>query len=89
MYYLHLLVFNYMTNKTSTIDWIAIVLVILGGINWGIVGLFDFDIIAAIFGQFSGVTRVLYVIIGVGSLYMIATATKFGSMVRHEMSEQH
>ena len=60
----------------NVLDWIAAVLVIIGGLNWGLVGLFDFDVIATIFGAMSIVSRIIYVVVGVGALYMIATVSK-------------
>ena len=38
--------------KLNTLGWIALILVVIGGLNWGLVGLFSFDLVAAIFGCF-------------------------------------
>jgi uncharacterized membrane protein YuzA (DUF378 family) len=54
-----------------TIDYISMVLMIIGGINWGLVGLADFDLVAALFGEMSGLSRVIYVLVGLASLYGI------------------
>ena len=62
--------------KFSIIDWVAIILVIVGGLNWGLVGLFNFDLVAAIFGAMSAVSRVVYVLVGLSAVYMIFGATK-------------
>lgn len=43
-----------MINKLSTIDWIAVILVSIGGLNWGLVGAFEFDLVATIFGDLHG-----------------------------------
>ncbi len=55
---------------------IALILIIIGGINWGLVGVFDFNLVAAIFGKSSFIARVIYTIIGIAALwvmvYMIA-----------------
>lgn len=48
----------------------AIVLLIIGGLNWALVGLFGFDLIAAIFGQLSVVSRILYVLVGLSAIYV-------------------
>ena len=53
----------------STIDWIALVLVIIGGLNWGLVGLFGFDLVAKLFGEMSGLSRVVYVLVGLAAIY--------------------
>lgn len=64
-----------MENKTA-FDWIAMILVIVGGLNWGLYGLFSFDLVAAIFGELSMLSRVVYTLVGVSAGYMIYYATK-------------
>lgn len=51
-----------------TLANIAQILTVIGGINWGLVGLFNFDLVAAIFGNMSGFTRFIYVIVGIAAL---------------------
>jgi uncharacterized membrane protein YuzA (DUF378 family) len=51
--------------------WIATALVIIGALNWLLVGLFDFNIVAALFGDRSVLTRIVYVAVGLGGLYEI------------------
>lgn len=51
---------------------IATVLVIIGGINWGLVGAFEFNLVDAIFGDGSVGSRVVYVVVGVSALIAIA-----------------
>ncbi|HEY0337767.1 MAG TPA: DUF378 domain-containing protein [Burkholderiales bacterium] len=60
----------------NAIDWVALTLMIVGGINWGLVGLFDFNLVAAIFGDMTPLSRVVYVAVGLSALYSIYTATK-------------
>ncbi|NIP32517.1 DUF378 domain-containing protein [Candidatus Saccharibacteria bacterium] len=62
--------------KLNALDWIAIILVIVGGLNWGLVGIFDFDLVAAIFGDMSAISRVVYTLVGVSAIWMIYTASK-------------
>lgn len=50
---------------------IALVLLVVGGLNWAQVGLFDFDLVAALFGDMSVVSRVVYVVVGVAALYAL------------------
>ncbi|MFA7254222.1 MAG: DUF378 domain-containing protein [Patescibacteria group bacterium] len=64
-------------GKMNALDWIALVLVIVGGLNWGLVGFFDFDLVAAIFGEMSTVARIVYDLVGLSAIYMlVATFTK-------------
>jgi uncharacterized protein len=50
---------------------IAIILLIIGGLNWGLVGLFNFDLVATIFKAVSIVSRVIYVLVGLSAVYAI------------------
>lgn len=54
------------------LDTIALILVIIGGINWGLVGLFDFNLVSSLFGTFSAITRIIYCLVGIASLYSIS-----------------
>ncbi|KAM9863016.1 hypothetical protein ACI1US_01017 [Leucobacter sp. BZR 635] len=50
---------------------ISRVLVIIGGLNWGLVGLFDFNLVDSIFGAGSAASKVVYIIVGVAALVLI------------------
>lgn len=66
-----------MTSRPmSAIDWIAMVLLIVGGLNWGLVGLFQFDLVAAIFGEMSPLSRIVYIAVGLSALWSLYTAAK-------------
>ena len=56
-----------------TIDVIAAVLLVVGGLNWGLVAVANFDLVAAIFGAGSPLARVVYGLVGLSALYQIAT----------------
>ena len=58
-------------KQLSVIDWIAIVLAIIGAVNWGLVGLFSFDLVAAIFGNMSILSRIVYDLVGLAGIYLI------------------
>ena len=62
--------------KFNVIDWIVLVLVIVGGLNWGLVGIFDFDLVAAIFGVASALSKIIYTLVGISALYLIYLSTK-------------
>ena len=56
----------------KALDMITLILVIIGGLNWGLVGLFQFDLVAAIFGGVDRIiTRIIYVLVGLSALYQI------------------
>jgi uncharacterized membrane protein YuzA (DUF378 family) len=53
------------------------VLIIIGALNWGLVGFFKFDLVAAIFGEKSGISRLVYALVGLAAvLYIIVWAMK-------------
>jgi uncharacterized protein len=58
-------------RKLTVPDWIAFVLVIIGALNWGLVGLFTFDLVAAIFGVMSVFSRIVYVLVGAAAIYLL------------------
>ena len=60
----------------NALDWITLVLVIIGGLNWGLVGLFKFDLVAAVLGGIPILLTIVYVLIGLSALYMIYYAVK-------------
>jgi uncharacterized membrane protein YuzA (DUF378 family) len=58
-------------KKMNSVSWIAVILVIIGGLNWGLVGFFNFNLVAAIFGDMSALTRIIYALVGLAALYMV------------------
>jgi len=65
--------------RMNTLDWIAYALVIIGGLNWGLVGLFEYNLVDAIFGIGSTMSRIIYVLVGLAALYLIFTASKLNN----------
>lgn len=55
-----------------TLNAIVLTLVVVGAINWGLVGAFDFNLVSAIFGEASAIARIVYVLVGVAGLYALA-----------------
>ena len=58
------------------IDTIALILIIIGAVNWGLLGFFEFDLVASIFGDMSTFARIVYAIIGIAGLYSISFFAK-------------
>ncbi|MDD3925278.1 MAG: DUF378 domain-containing protein [bacterium] len=54
----------------STLDWTALVLLIIGGLNWGLIGAFGFNLVAAIFGDMTALSRIIYVLVGLSAIYI-------------------
>jgi uncharacterized membrane protein YuzA (DUF378 family) len=60
----------------KTLNLLTLILTIVGGLNWGLVGAADFDLVAAIFGEGSALSRAVYVLVGLSALYQILPLTK-------------
>ena len=58
------------------INWIALTLVIIGAINWLLVGIFEFNLVDTIFGSLSVLSRIIYIIVGIAGLWSIAFYSK-------------
>jgi uncharacterized membrane protein YuzA (DUF378 family) len=65
-------------GKLNIVDWIALILVIIGGLNWGLVGIFKFDLVAWIFGDMSVVARIVYILVGLAAIYTAVILASLG-----------
>ncbi|MGL5675696.1 MAG: DUF378 domain-containing protein [Cellulosilyticaceae bacterium] len=64
--------------QAKTFDYIALTLVIIGALNWGLIGFFQFDLVAALFGGMSSwISRVVYALVGIAGIYSL---TLFGRL---------
>ncbi|MDA3733676.1 DUF378 domain-containing protein [Niameybacter massiliensis] len=69
---------------TKALDYIALTLVIIGAINWGLIGFFQFDLVAMLFGGMaSWISRVIYAAVGIAGLYAL---TMFGKISNSRMN---
>ena len=59
-------------NEYKLVDYTSLTLVIIGAINWGLIGFFRFDLVAFIFGNMSWFSRIIYALVGLGGLYLIS-----------------
>jgi len=69
----------------KTTEIVATVLLVVGGLNWGLVGALDFDLVAALFGEMTAAARAVYVLVGVAAVYRGATllASRPARVVAH------
>ena len=54
--------------KLRGLDFVALVLIVIGGLNWGLVGLFNWNLVDAIFG-FGALARIVYILVGASAVY--------------------
>ncbi|MEG0296652.1 MAG: DUF378 domain-containing protein [Clostridium sp.] len=60
----------------KALDITALILVIIGAINWGLIGFFQFDLVASIFGDMTMFSRVIYSLVGISGLYSLTFFSK-------------
>lgn len=63
-------------NKLGIFEWVALVLVIVGGLNWGFVGVVNFNLVTTLFGEMSSLSRIVYALVGLSAVYLAVVAPK-------------
>lgn len=81
-----------MSHKVSILEWVAIALIVIGALNWGLVGIFGFNLVSAIFGDMSALSRIVYALVGISALlFLFWTVPKFSKscdyVATHQMKE--
>lgn len=62
----------------NALDWTALILVIIGGLNWGLIGLFKLDLVKSIFGDMTAISRIIYILVGLSAIYLAAISSALG-----------
>jgi len=57
----------------KTLHMVAVLLLVVGGINWGLVGLFDYNLVMALLGSYPAVEMLVYVLVGLSAVYVLVT----------------
>jgi uncharacterized protein len=57
----------------KVLHWLSFILVIVGALNWGLVGIWDFDLVAYLLGNYALVQQIVYILVGVAGLGMLLT----------------
>lgn len=61
------------------VDYTALTIIIVGAINWGLIGFFDFNLVNFIFGDLLWLSRIIYALVGIAGLYLITLYGRMGS----------
>ena len=69
-----------MTMNSKVWDYCLLTLVIIGAVNWGLIGFFQFDLIAFLFGNMSWLSRIIYALVGISGLYLISAYGRIRSI---------
>ena len=65
-----------MEKKLTIIDWVAFILVIIGGLNWGLVGVMQYDLVYTLFGD-GIISMIIYILVGLSALFMLISIGKY------------
>jgi uncharacterized membrane protein YuzA (DUF378 family) len=80
------------TPHLNPLEWLAAIVLIVGGLNWGLVGLFEYDLVAEIFGEEFGTTnwasRLVYIIVGASAIYTLMGLLRMEAMTTKEQRER-
>ena len=64
----------------KTLDYFALTIAIVGAVNWGLIGFFDWNLVASLFGSMSIVSRIVYALVGLCGLYLLTMYMKLGTL---------
>jgi uncharacterized membrane protein YuzA (DUF378 family) len=70
-----------MEGNMKALNTLTLILIVVGGLNWGLVGVANFDLVATLFGAGSALARIVYVLVGISALVQLGTlfTAKHGS----------
>ena len=71
----------------NILRYTAYLLTLIGALNWGLVGIFDFDLVAAIFGDMTIMSRILYSLVGISAIVTALTMNHCERIVEKECDE--
>ena len=66
--------------NTKGLDYALLALVIIGALNWGLIGFLRFDLVAFLFGEMSWLSRIIYALVGISGIYMISVFGRIRSI---------
>lgn len=55
----------------NVFDWVALILLVIGGINWGMIGIFNVDLVSGLFGVTTILTRIIFVMVGLAAIHTV------------------
>ena len=76
-------------RRLRGLDFMALILVVIGGLNWGLVGIFDWNLVQAIFGDGTILSRIIYILVGVSAVYAAVRSPHLAHLTkRREVKEE-
>lgn len=71
-----------MIIMSKGLDYTALTLVIIGAVNWGLIGIFKLDLVNLLFGNMTWISRVIYTLVGLSGLYLLSLYGRVSAMGR-------
>ena len=72
----------------KALDYTILTLVIIGAINWGLIGFLQFDLVRVLFGDMSIMSRIVYALIGISGLYAISYFGRIGKGIKKDTNKK-
>lgn len=66
--------------NSKALDYTILLIVIIGAVNWGLIGFFKFDLVAFLFGNMAWLSRIIYAIVGLAGLYVVSMFGRVSSL---------
>jgi uncharacterized protein len=62
-------------KNLSIVDWTTLIVLTIGGLNWGMIALFNVDLVSTLFGEMTVISRLVYGLVGISAVYLLLSAT--------------
>ena len=71
--------------NSKCIDYTTLTIIIIGAINWGLIGLFRLDLVSLLFGNMTWLSRVVYTLVGISGMYLLSLYGRVTEMGSEQM----
>ena len=71
-------------RMSKGLDYTALTLVIIGAVNWGLIGIFKLDLVNLLFGNMTWISRIVYTLVGLSGLYLLSLYGRVVELGGHE-----
>lgn len=65
--------------NSKTLDYTALIITVIGAVNWGLIGIFRFNLVSFLFGDMTWISRIIYILVGICGLYLLTLLGRVSS----------
>ena len=65
--------------NSKALDYTALIITVIGAVNWGLIGLFRFNLVSFLFGDMTWISRIIYILVGICGLYLLTLLGRVSS----------